>query len=650
MTTYFVSAETGSDTNAGKSSSSPLATLQAAENVVKAGDTVEVMNGTYTASPGGDVLQITKSGTASAPITFEAMPGQSPVINSSGDWNAILVQSSFVIIQGFTVVGDAASITLAQDTSSASTNNPDMAGNGIFVTSPGSGHVPNHVTIQNNTVSFEPGGGIGSTGADYINILNNTVFENAHWSGFANSGISIASSVNSDSKSGVHSLISGNTSFNNTELKGNFFANGTITDGEGIILDSNTNYTGVISVQNNIAHGNSGAGIESFLTNNAIINGNTAYANLTNPGAAGNGQIFINQSNNNTVTNNSTVAPVAPACFLASTRIRTDDGDIAVEDLTPGQMVVTAGGRRRPIAWIGHRHLDLSRHNAPPEVQPIRIRADALGDGCPARDLFLSPAHALFIEGALVPVWLLVNGTSILRETRQEVLWFHVELETHDILLAEGAPSESYLDTGNRGAFENAGEPLILHPTFSEGLAQRAALSCAPLLDDPAAVEPIWRRLASRAHDLGYAPPDTGVTTSDPLLGIRIGQRILWPVSSDRDHCVFALPAHQEPAYLVSRKALPSDPRPWLHDSRTLGVAVRHVKIRRGSEVDVISPDHPGLIEGWWPHEGQPPNLWRWTNGEAVLPLPRKDRPTVVEIQFSAAVAYPAAVAIDRAA
>jgi hypothetical protein len=647
MTIYFVSSNTGSDKNAGTSSTAPLATLQAAENLVTAGDTVEVMNGTYTGPAGGDVLLITKSGTASAPITFEAMPGQSPVINSSGAWNAILIQSSYIIIQGFTVVGDAASITLAQDTSSASVSNPDMAGNGIYVTSPGNGVIPNHVTIENNTVSYEPGGGIGATGSDYLSILNNVVYDNAHWSGYANSGISVASSGNSDTKAGVHTLISGNIAYDNTELKGNYYDNGIITDGEGIILDSNSGYNGIISVQNNTAYGNSGAGIESFLTNNAIINGNTAYANLTNPGAAGNGQIFINSSNNNTVTNNSTVAP---ACFLASTRIRTDDGDVAVENLTTGQMVVTADGCRRPIAWIGYRHLDLTRHNVPPEAQPIRIRADALGEGCPTRDLFLSPAHALFIDGALVPVCLLVNGTTILRETRRDVLWYHVELETHDILLAEGAPAESYLDTGNRGAFENAGLPLILHPTFAEGPEQRIALSCAPLLDDPAVVEPTWKRLAARAGDLGYASPDTGVTTSDPLLWIRIGQRSLRPVFSDHNRCVFVLPANQEPAYLMSRKALPSDPRPWLQDSRILGVAVRRIEMRCGSDVDVISPDHPGLIEGWWAHEGDSPNLWRWTNGEALLPLPHTDRPTVLQVQFSAAAAYPAAAAMDRAA
>jgi hypothetical protein len=84
---------------------------------------------------------------------------------------------------------------------------------------------------------------------------------------------------------------------------------GSITDGEGIILDTNTNYVGVIEVENNTAYGNGGPGIEDFLTNNAVINGNTAYGNATTPGLSGEGQIFINQSTGSTVTNNTMTEP-----------------------------------------------------------------------------------------------------------------------------------------------------------------------------------------------------------------------------------------------------------------------------------------------------------------------------------------------------
>jgi parallel beta-helix repeat protein len=190
MTTYYVSSLIGSANNAGTSATAPLATLQAAADLVKPGDTVEVMNGTYTSS-GGDVLAITTSGTASAPITFEAAPGQNPVIDSSGNWNAINIMASYIVVQGFTVVGGAANYTLQTALAGYSTGNPDLDGNGIAINTSSSVPLPNHITIANNTVYNEPGGGIYTEGADYVQILNNVVYNNAHWSAYGNSGISL---------------------------------------------------------------------------------------------------------------------------------------------------------------------------------------------------------------------------------------------------------------------------------------------------------------------------------------------------------------------------------------------------------------------------------------------------------------------------
>src|SRR6478672_4244109 len=113
MTVYYVSSIIGSNNNAGTSATAPLASLQAAANLVKAGDTVEVMNGTYT-NGGNDVLTISTSGTAGAPITFEAAPGATPIIDSSGAWQGIEINASYITINGFTIVGNAANYTLAQ--------------------------------------------------------------------------------------------------------------------------------------------------------------------------------------------------------------------------------------------------------------------------------------------------------------------------------------------------------------------------------------------------------------------------------------------------------------------------------------------------------------------------------------------------------
>src|SRR5580704_8391923 len=259
MTTYYVSSITGSDNNAGTSASAPFASLQAAANVVQPGDTVQVMNGTYTAPFYADALNITTSGTASAPITFEAAPGQTPVIDSSGTWNGIDIQASYIVVNGFTVVGDAANYTLSQALAGYSTGSANLDGAGINVTGNPGVNVPNHITIENNAVYNEPGTGIGSWDADYLNILNNVVYDNAHWSAFGNSGISIFESGNSDTNSGVHDVISGNLVFGNAQLVPTNGA-GAITDGEGEIL-----------VENNVVDGNGSAGIESFRTNGAVI-------------------------------------------------------------------------------------------------------------------------------------------------------------------------------------------------------------------------------------------------------------------------------------------------------------------------------------------------------------------------------------------
>ena len=177
---------------------------------------------------------------------------------------------------------------------------------------PGGGTaLPNHIIIENNTVYNEPGGGIGTQGADYVQILNNNVHDNAHWSAFGNSGISVGVSQNLDNGPGPHIIVEGNTSVNNTELVPEYRANA-ITDGEGIILDTNTGYTGGFLVQNNTTHGNSGPGIEAFGSDNAVITGNTTTGDLTNPNLVSEGEIFNNQSNNVTITNNITNIPPPP--------------------------------------------------------------------------------------------------------------------------------------------------------------------------------------------------------------------------------------------------------------------------------------------------------------------------------------------------
>jgi hypothetical protein len=175
---------------------------------------------------------------------------------------------------------------------------------------------------------------------------------------------------------------------------------------------------------------------------------------------------------------------VTAACFAAGTHILTVDGEVPVESLRPGDHVITlvdGDSRPVPIVWIGHRMVDLAAHPDPGTVVPIRIRRDAFAAGVPHRDLLISPDHAIFTDGVLIPAKLLVNGTTIAPERGwQRVSYFHVELHRHAILLAEGLTAESYLDTGNRGAFANTGRAIALHPDWSSRLWE--AEGCAPLI------------------------------------------------------------------------------------------------------------------------------------------------------------------------
>ena len=395
--TYYVSSEIGSDNNAGTSATAPLASLQAAEDLVQPGDTVEVMNGTYTgnAPGGGDVLDITTSGTASAPITFEAAPGQTPVINSSGGWNAINIEASYIVVEGFTVVGDAANYTSAQALAGYSSGNANLDGNGIAVIGSSAGGtgaaIPNHITIENNTVYDEPGGGIDTQGADYVQILNNVVYDNAHWSAYGNSGISINVSANSDTNAGVHDIISGNLVFGNAQEVPTT-GGSTITDGEGIILDTNPGFTGEILVENNTVYNSGSSGIESFLTDNAVITGNTVYGNNTeNVQAASNAQIFINQSTNDTVTNNTTTAPSStpPAAPVISTGAENSNELGDLDGNRTGRFHGDDVGWRRDGAWHRDReqHWGLELHHGGLVGRLLRLHGDRYDFGGDQRSI-----------------------------------------------------------------------------------------------------------------------------------------------------------------------------------------------------------------------------------------------------------------------
>ena len=164
-------------------------------------------------------------------------------------------------------------------------------------------------------------------------------------------------------------------------------------------------------------------------------------------------------------------------CFAGGTRIDTPSGPVAVEALRVGDNVLTVSGQARAIQWIGRRHLDLTRHPRPETVSPVRIAPGAFGPNIPGRALFLSPNHAVLVDGVLVPIRLLVNGATIASVRRRNITYYHVELAVHEVILAEGMAVESYLDTGDRAEFETETGVTRLHPDFAARFGADAAMT-----------------------------------------------------------------------------------------------------------------------------------------------------------------------------
>ena len=173
-----------------------------------------------------------------------------------------------------------------------------------------------------------------------------------------------------------------------------------------------------------------------------------------------NGQYYVD-----TIPPTQINTPTITPCFCRGTLILTERGEVEVEALKPGDLVLTAAGEAKPINWIGRQTVS-KRFADPLRAYPIRVRAGALADNTPSRDLFVSPDHALLVGGVMANASALVNGTSITREQTipDTFIYYHVELDDHSLILAEGAPAETFVDNVDRMRFDNWDEFLALYP------------------------------------------------------------------------------------------------------------------------------------------------------------------------------------------
>jgi hypothetical protein len=204
-------------------------------------------------------------------------------------------------------------------------------------------------------------------------------------------------------------------------------------------------------------------------------------------------------------------------CFLRGTNIQAIAGERKVEELVIGDLLPTVFGGVRPIQWIGRFPVKKSDPSRPwpKDALPVRIARSALEPGVPHADLYVTGWHAVLIDGLLIPAGALINGTTIrCQEMREDELeYFHIKMESHDAIYAEGAPVETLTKVDERAVnfaeyFRLYGvrdtEETLCAPAVSYGgargeLKSRVRSAISPWFDRREQIDVIRDRLEERA-------------------------------------------------------------------------------------------------------------------------------------------------------
>jgi autotransporter passenger strand-loop-strand repeat protein len=531
------------------------------DEVVRSGATA---SGTIVSSGGGELAYGTDSGTTVSSGGIEYVGGTAigtivssdgtEAVSSGGTASGAFVSSGGIefVESGGTAGGTTVSSGGYLFALPGGTESATMVQMGGTVVSTGIVLVQSGVTVFPNTAS---GIVVSSGGSAYVlagGTANSTTL-NGGYEEVDSGGTAIATTVND----GTEAVVGGTTL-------------GTIVSGGYEIVSSGGTASG-ITVE-------SGGGLY-------VNNGGTAIGVVNNGGTV--------ENFGGTITY---------ACYRVGTLIRTDRGEVPIEALRAGDRVVSALGGTAAVTWLGHRRVNCRHHPKPHDVWPVRVAAGAFGTNQPRRDLWLSPDHAAFVDGVLIPIHYLVNDATIVQEPVDDMTYWHVELPAHDVLFAEGLPAESYLDTGNRGAFANGGGTAMLHPDFS--LRKWEAEACAKLVREGADLVAVKARLIARLPALGFA-----ITVEPDLRCLADGVAIM-PQRFGAWWCL-ALPNGTRRLTLHSRRARPAELDPASDDTRLLGVAVRALRLD-GNDLPL---DDGRFVAGWYAAEHD----LRWTDGGGVL-------------------------------
>ena len=464
------------------------------------------------------------------------------------------------------------------------------------------------------SLPFTPTGFNAASSPATVTAGANVLFPSASGTVQLDSGITVADTASADLNSATVSIL------NNYTQPADEFAYGdtlnfTAQNGIAGVYDANTGVLTLSGSATVAAYQTALASVTySFDASLSVSNGGT---NEPTQGGTDDSRT-IEWAVGDALGDNSLAATSAiSVCYVQGTRIRTDHGDVAVENLRVGDLVVTASGEARPIRWLGHRDIDCGGHADLAKVLPIRICAEALGPNRPARDLYVSPGHALCLDmlgEVLIPACALVNGATIAQVEVESVTYWHVELDAHDIIFAENQPAESYLDMGNQDFFvESDVVSIDPRPDVADLRLVSHAAFCRPFHCEGPVAEAARIQIRARIKTLGWTRDET------PAFDLRliVDGKPVDPVRRDSS-CHFAIPAGAREAVLVSSTTCPADVMDS-GDGRALGVCVEGLVLSDlfGCERTIDLAD-PHLDESGF-HQLED-GVRRWTAGRARIP------------------------------
>ena len=606
----------------------------------------------------GVVSSATSTSTVQVHVQPSVTAGATPSFTGGG--SAVLLDAALTLSDPSSSTLSGATVTIggfiSGDTLSVGTPGGLISGfNNGTLTLAGSASLTTYKTaLESISYSFSPANGDPTGGGSHTGRSITWLVNDGVASGSGSSTLNVVHAAPNVTAGGAATYpenaapvtLDAGLSVSDPDSGGNL-AGATVSISSGFLAGDTLNFTN----QNGIAGSyNAVTGVLTLTGSASIANYQTALQSVgySFSGDPTNGGVDNGRTITWTVTDGvSSSAPVTSSlttlCFCAGTLIRTPGGEVPVETLSVGDAVLTASGAVREITWIGEGRL-LATRGRRGAATPVIVAKDALAPNVPHRDLRVTKGHALFLDGVLIPVEFLVNHRSIRWDDRaQEVSLYHVELATHDVLVANGAPAESYRDDGNRWLFRNANTGWHLPPLPP----------CAPVLTGGDAVDAAWRRLLDRSGPRNVPP-----LTDDPDLHLLVDGRRVDAAERREQVAVFRLPACADSVHIVSRDAVPAE-LGLARDPRSLGIALRRIVARQAARLTVIEAADARLTQGFHgfepeagsPHEAQPG--FRWTDGHAVLPAAAFagfTGPFAVELHLTGQTRYVADATARRAA